>query len=330
MGQLVKGVWQDTATREVKQDWQFVRQGSAFRNWVTPDGSAGPTGVGGFKAEAGRYHLYVSLACPWAHRTLIYRSVLGLEQAIDISVVHPVNMENGWEFADYECATPDKLFGSRFLHQVYTRAAPTYSGKVTTPLLWDKQSGTIVNNESSEIIRMIGGAFRSIATSWQEFLPEDKLAEIDTLDDLIYRAINNGVYRTGFAETQVAYEAAVTGLFDAFDVLETRLADSRFLLGDRPVEPDWRLFASMIRFPSVYYFHFKCNIRSLDDYPNLKRHTRDLLNWPGVRQTVNLDHINTHYYMAHRKINPFGLIPLGAKIDLDGPEWSDAELRKAV
>lgn len=330
MGQLVEGVWHDTATREVKKDGQFVRQSSAFRNWVTVDGSPGPTGQGGYKAEAGRYHLYVSLACPWAHRTLIYRSVLGLEHVIDISVVHPVNMENGWEFTPYEGATPDKLHGSRYMHEVYTTAAPTYSGKVTIPLLWDKMTGTIVNNESSEIIRMLGGAFRSLATSWQDFRPDDLAAEIDEVNELVYPAINNGVYRTGFAETQTAYEAAVTRLFDAFEVLDARLAKTRFLHGDRPLESDWRLFTSMIRFPSVYYFHFKCNIRSLDAYPNLKRHTRDVLNHPGVRKTVNLDHINTHYYMAHRKINPFGLIPMGANIDLDGPEWCDPELRKAV
>jgi len=330
MGQLVRGVWHDTNTTEVKKDGQFVRQASAFRNWVTEDGTPGPTGTGGFKAEAGRYHLYVSYACPWAHRALIYRAVLGLETSISVSVVHPVNMENGWEFAPYEGSTPDQVNDTQFMHEVYTTADPKFSGKVTVPVLWDKKTGTIVNNESSEIIRMLGGAFRSIATSWQEFRPADKADEIDEINELVYYAINNGVYRTGFAETQEAYETAVTKLFAAFDVLEERLAVQPYLNGSRPLESDWRLFTSMIRFPSVYYFHFKCNIRSLDDYPNLKDHTRRLLNYPGIRATVNLDHINTHYYQAHRKVNPKGIIPLGANIDLDSPEWAATELKEAV
>jgi putative glutathione S-transferase len=330
MGQLIDGVWHDTNTTEVKKDGQFVRQASAFRSWITEDGAPGPTGEGGFKAETGRYHLYVSLACPWAHRALIYRSVLGLEHAISVSVVHPVNMENGWEFSPYEGATPDQVNNARFMHQVYTEADPTFTGKVTVPVLWDKQTGRIVNNESSEIIRILGGAFRSIATSWKDFCPADLLDEIDEVNELVYSAINNGVYRTGFAQSQEAYEAAVTRLFDAFDVLEERLATQHYLNGDRPLESDWRLFTSMIRFPSVYYFHFKCNIRSLDAYPRLKDHTRRLLNYPGVRATVNLDHINTHYYMAHRKVNPFGIIPLGANIDLDGPEWGPQAMKEAV
>ncbi len=330
MGQLKDGVWTTDSTKEIKVDGQFVRRPSAFRNWVTVDGSAGPTGEGGFPAEAGRYHLYVSYACPWAHRALIYRSVLGLTDVIDVSVVHPVNMENGWEFDDYPGATPDRINGARYLHQVYTASDPTYSGKVTVPILWDRKTDRIVSNESSDIIRMLGGAFRGLATSWQDFLPEDRLAEIDALNEVIYRHINNGVYRTGFATTQEAYEAGVTGMFEAFADLDSRLATSEYLFGDRIVETDWRLFTTMIRFEPVYFFHFKCNIRPLSSYPNLKRHTAALLNQPGVRETVHLDHINSHYYMAHRKINPFGIIPLGSNVDLDGPDWQVPKRREAI
>lgn len=321
MGQMINGIWESRETNEIKADGQFVRRQSFFRNWVTVDGSAGPSGIGGFPAEAGRYHLYVSHACPWAHRALIYRSVLGLERAIDVSVVHPVNLEHGWEFAEYPGATPDRISGARYLHQVYASACPDYSGKVTVPILWDRQTGTIVNNESSEIIRMLGHAFREFATSWQDFSPEDRRDEIEALNDDIYRHINNGVYRIGFASTQDAYETAAHGLFDAMKALDDRLATTRYLLGDTVLEPDWRLFTTMIRFEPVYYFHFKCNLKPLSAFPNLRRHTRDLLNLPKVRETVFLDHIVDHYYLAHRKINPFGIIPLGAHVDLDGPDW---------
>jgi putative glutathione S-transferase len=252
---------------------------------------------------------------------MIYRSTLGLEPAIDISVVHPVNLENGWEFADYPGSTPDLISGARYLHQVYAKACPDYSGKVTVPILWDKQTGSIVNNESSEIMLMLGNAFRSFAASWQDFRPEGRSEEIDDLNDYIYRHINNGVYRTGFAATQDAYEAAARGVFEAMTTLDARLAQSRFLLGDEVLEPDWRLFTTMIRFEPVYYFHFKCNLKPLSDFPHLRRHTRDLLNLPNVRKTVFMDHIVDHYYLAHRKINPFGIIPLGAQVDLDGPDW---------
>lgn len=321
MGHLVNGIWETSSTREIRTDGQFVRKASAFRNWVTADGAPGPTGDGGFAAEAGRYHLYVSHACPWAHRALLYRSILGLEDAIDISVVHPVNLENGWEFSGFPGATPDAIGDVKYMHQVYTRSAPDYSGKVTVPVLWDRKTDRIVNNESADIIRMIAGAFRPFATAWQDFRPADRRAEIDELNDLIYPAINNGVYRTGFAETQAAYETGVGRMFDAFDVLESRLAKTRFLHGDHILESDLRLFTTMIRFEPVYYFHFKCNLRPLSSYPNLKRHTRDILNYPKVRDTVNLEHIVTHYYLAHRRINPFGLIPAGANVDLDGPDW---------
>jgi putative glutathione S-transferase len=329
MGQMINGIWETRETDEVKVDGQFVRKPSAFRNWVTADGAAGPTGRGGFAVEAGRYHLYVSYACPWAHRALLYRSILGLEDAIDISVVHPVNMENGWEFAPYPGATPDHINGARFLYEVYAAADPAYSGKVTVPILWDRQTGTIVNNESSEIIRMLGSAFRPLATSWRELCPPDRVNEIDALNEVIYRHLNNGVYRTGFAVTQEAYETAALGLFGAMETLDARLAGSRFLHGDAPLESDWRLFTTMIRFEPVYYFHFKCNLRPLHAYPNLRRHTRDLLNLPKVRETVHLDHIVDHYYLAHRKINPYGTIPLGARVDLDGPDWCDPATEEA-
>ena len=326
MGQLVEGVWQDTNTREVNRDGQFVRNASPFRNWVTIDGSPGPTGQGGFKTEAGRYHLYVSYACPWAHRTLLYRSLLGLEDVIDISVVHPVNMENGWVFDGYLGATPDRIGGARFMHEVYTRAEPGYSGKVTVPVLWDRATDGIVNNESADIIRMLGGlAFRGLARTWVDFLPADKLDEIDEINDYVYRTINNGVYRTGFAQSQQAYETGVAEMFEAFGVLDERLRDRRFLHGDQLLESDLRLFTTMIRFEPVYYFHFKCNVRLLSDYPNLRRHTRDILNLNGVRGTVFLDHIVDHYYLAHRRINPYGIIPAGASVDLDGPDWGPDE-----
>lgn len=321
MGHLVNGKWETTSTKEVKQDGQFVRKPSAFRNWVTVDGSPGPTGTGGFKAEVGRYHLYVSYACPWAHRALIYRNILGLEDVIDISVVHPVNMENGWEFADFPGATPDAINNARYMYQVYTHSEPDYSGKVTVPVLWDRETGRIVSNESADIIRTIADGFKSFATTWQDLLPAEKRDEIDEINEFIYRTINNGVYRTGFAETQAAYETGVGAMFDAFGQLDARLANNRFLHGDRILESDLRLFTTMIRFEPVYYFHFKCNVRPLASYPNLKRHTRDVLNTGDVRKTVHLDHINTHYYLAHRRINPHGLIPAGANVDLEGPDW---------
>ena len=321
MGLMINGVWSATETAEIKQNGQFVRKDSVFRNWVTADGRAGPTGMAGFKAEAGRYHLYVSYACPWAHRVLIYRSALGLQDAIDISVVHPVNMEHGWEFDTFPGTTPDAIGDARYLHQVYASADPQYSGKVTVPILWDRQTARIVNNESSEIIRMLGAAFGAIARTAQDFYPAALRPEIDALNADIYTHLNNGVYRCGFAATQAAYDTAVTGLFGALDRLDARLTDCRYLCGDAITEADWRLFTTMIRFAPVYYFHFKCNLRPLSAYPHVMRHTRELLHQPGIRDTVHLDHINTHYYLAHRRINPLGLIPIGAQIDFDGPDW---------
>ena len=254
----------------------------------------------------------MSHACPWAHRALIYRSVLGLQDAIDISVVHPVNRENGWEFAGYPGATPDEINGARYLHEIYTRSEPNYSGKVTVPVLWDRETETIVNNESSEIIRMIGDAFRTISPNWVDFYPEDLRTSIDELNGSIYTHINNGVYRCGFSRTQAAYDAAVTALFSALDEIDRRLKGSRYLFGERIVETDWRLFTTLIRFDAVYYFHFKCNLKPLRDYAHIMRYLRDLLDFPGVRETVDPDHIITHYYVAQTRVNPAGIIPIGA------------------
>lgn len=254
---------------------------------------------------------------------MIYISLLGLEEAIDVSVVHPVNLENGWEFGGFPGATEDRIGGADYLYQVYQRADSRYSGKATIPVLWDRETATIVSNESADIIRMLGGAFLKFARTPVEFLPPEMTAEIEALNDRIYRAINNGVYRTGFAQSQEAYDAGIELMFDTFAELDARLAGRRFLMGDRLLEPDVRLFATMIRFEPVYFFHFKCNLRPLADFPNLRRHTRDVLNTPGVRETVDLDHIVKHYYLAHRHINPRGIIPAGAWVDLDGPFWGE-------
>ena len=323
MGQLIDGVWHDTATGEVKKDGSFNRAPSQFQNWVTVDGTPGPTGRGGFVPEAGRYHLYVSLACPWSHRASIYLKLMGLEDAIDVSVVHPVNLSNGWEFGGFPGATEDLIGGAEYLHQVYQAADPKVSGKATIPVLWDRETATIVSNESSDIIRMLGGAFAGLAKTPVGLLPEEMRDEIDALNARVYTAINNGVYRTGFAQSQEAYEAGIAAMFEMFAELDERLADRRFLMGYDLLEPDIRLFVTMIRFEPVYYFHFKCNLRPLSDFPNLRRHARDVLNSPGVRETVNMDHIVKHYYLAHRHINPRGIIPAGAWVDLDGPFWGE-------
>lgn len=312
MGMMIDGVWQDVDANDVQKSGAFVRKDSHFRNWVTADGSAGPTGRGGFPAEAGRYHLYVSYACPWAHRALLYRDMLGLQEAIGVSVVHPVNLENGWGFAPYPAATGDRLNGARYLHELYARAEPDYTGKVTVPVLWDSATGTIVNNESADVIRMIGEAFRALAPAWRDFRPDALAGEIDALNDAIYAAINNGVYRTGFARSQAAYEEGVTALFAALDELDARLASRRYLFGDDLTESDIRLFTTLVRFDAVYYFHFKCNLRPLRSYPNLTRYLRDLLDAPVIRATVYPDHIIDHYYRVHRRINPLGIVPVGA------------------
>jgi glutathionyl-hydroquinone reductase len=317
MAYLVEGRWIST---EQRPTGQFVRGDSQFRNWITLDGSPGPSGAGGFKAEAGRYHLYVSLACPWASRALMLRSLKGLdERMVGLSVTHWLMAEHGWTFAPGEGVVADGVNGVEFLHQLYTRANPTYSGRVTVPVLWDKQRHTIVSNESAEIIRMFNGAFDRVGARPGDYYPEPLRAEIDRINMRIYDTVNNGVYKAGFAGTQEAYEAAVVPLFQTLDWLEEHLQSRRFLAGEKPTEADWRLFTTLVRFDAVYHGHFKCNIRRLIDYPNLWAYTRELYQWPGIAATVNLTHIKRHYYMSHRHINPTGIVPVGPAINLDAP-----------
>lgn len=325
MGQLVDGKWQDTWYDTSKTGGAFVRTTTTFRNWITPDGAPGPSGEGGFPAVSGRYHLYVSLACPWAHRTLIFRALKGLEEHIGVSVVHPDMLSEGWTFAtDFDGATGDGLFGLPFLRDIYLRADPTISGRVTVPVLWDKDRGTIVSNESAEIIRMFNGAFDGITGNHADFWPEALRAEIEAVNARIYDTVNNGVYKAGFATTQAAYDAAVGPLFDTLDWLEARLAERRFLTGERVTEADWRLFTTLIRFDTVYHGHFKCNRRRIVDYPHLWAYTRDLYRWPGVAATVRMDHITRHYHFSHDTINPHRIVPVGPVLDLMAPHGRDS------
>jgi putative glutathione S-transferase len=316
MGLLVDGRWHDQWYDTAKSGGRFLRQDSAFRNWVTPDGAPGPSGKGGFAAEAGRYHLYVSLACPWAHRTLIFRALKGLKCFIDVSVVHWLMLDQGWTFAAGEGVVPDPIGGAQYLHEVYTKADPEYTGRVTVPVLWDKATGSIVSNESSEIIRMFNAAFDGIGAKPGDYYPEALRPEIDALNERIYATVNNGVYKSGFATTQAAYEEAVQPLFETLDWLEERLDARRFLTGDAVTEADWRLFTTLIRFDAVYVGHFKCNIRRIADYPRLSAYLRTLLQVEGVAPTVDLGHIKRHYFESHRTINPTGIVPVGP--DLSG------------
>ncbi|KAA3511828.1 glutathione S-transferase family protein [Agrobacterium vitis] len=311
MGMLVDGVWSDAWYDTKATKGHFQRSASRFRNWLTADGAPGPSGSGGFKAEAGRYHLYVSLACPWAHRTLIFRQLKKLEALISVSVVHPLMLENGWTFQQDSAATGDHLFGADYLWQVYLKADPQYSGRVTVPVLWDKHLNTVVSNESAEIIRMFNAAFNALTGDIKDFYPEPLRGEIDALNDRIYDTVNNGVYKAGFATTQEAYEDAITPLFETLDMLEQRLSSSQFLIGDTLTEADWRLFTTLVRFDAVYVGHFKCNIRRIADYPALSAYLSALYHWPGVAETVNIDHIKRHYYGSHKTINPTGIIPVG-------------------
>ncbi|GAB4150942.1 MAG: glutathione S-transferase family protein [Sphingomonadales bacterium] len=319
MGLLVDGVWHDQWYDTAKTGGRFVRSDSQFRHWVTADGSAGPSGRAGFKAEAGRYHLYVSLACPWAHRTLIMRTLKGLEDMISVSVVHWAMLDKGWTFKDGPGVVPDPLIGADFLHQIYTQAEADYSGRVTVPVLWDKQTGTIVNNESSEIIRMFNSAFDDVGAKPGDYYPADLRDAIDRINARVYDTVNNGVYKAGFATSQQAYEEAVWPLFESLDWLEGLLSQSRFLTGAHLCEADIRLWTTLIRFDAVYHGHFKCNIRRLADYPHLWAFTRDLYQMPGVEQTVDFDHIKRHYYGSHKTINPSGVVPVGPAIDYDQP-----------
>jgi len=319
MGLLIDGVWHDQWYDTRNTGGRFVRKNSTFRNWVTPDGAAGPTGAGGFRAAPGRYHLYVSLACPWAHRTLIFRRLKGLEKMISVSVVHWRMLEHGWTFEDGPGVVPDPIHGARYLHEVYTAAMPDYSGRVTVPVLLDKESGTIVNNESSEIIRIFNAGFDLVGAASGDYYPEELREEIDALNVRIYDTVNNGVYKAGFATTQHAYEEAIGPLFETLDWLDERLSTRRYLLGERQTEADWRLFTTLLRFDPVYVGHFKCNLRRIADYPNLSGYLRDLYQTPGIAQTVNMRHIKGHYYESHRTLNPTGIVPLGPVLDLDAP-----------
>ncbi|MBI1424476.1 MAG: glutathione S-transferase family protein [Gammaproteobacteria bacterium] len=298
------------------ENGEFVRKDSQFRHWVTVDGSAGPSGNAGFKAEPGRYHLYVSYACPWAHRTLIFRKLKQLDDVISVSVVHPHMDAKGWDFHDYPGATGDSLYGAEYMHELYSRADPDYSGIVTVPVLWDKHQHTIVNNESSEIIRMLNSAFDAWGDTSVDLYPQTLRGAIDTINQQVYDGVNNRVYQVGFAQTQSAYEHNVDSLFATLDDLDNRLSRQRYLTGERITEADWRLFPTLIRFDAVYVGHFKCNLRRIADYPNLFNYLLELYQWPGIAETVNFDHIKQHYYYSHPEINPTRIVPKGPLQDL--------------
>ncbi len=320
MGQLVDGVWQDVWYDTKSSGGKFVRSTAGFRNWITPDGAPGPSGDGGFAAESGRYHLYVSYACPWAHRTLIFRNLKGLAPHIDVSVVHPDMLSEGWTFSrDFDGATGDRLFDLPFLRDIYTRADPTISGRVTVPVLWDKARNTIVSNESSEIIRMFNSAFDGLTGNTDDHWPAPLRDAIEDINARIYSEVNNGVYKSGFATTQPAYDEAVTTLFQALDWLEDRLSTRRYLMGDRVTEADWRLFTTLVRFDPVYHLHFKCNLKRLIDYPNLWAYARELYQWPGVAETTHFDHIVRHYHFSHDTINPNRILPINPVLDWTAP-----------
>ncbi|MDG1340850.1 MAG: glutathione S-transferase family protein [Paracoccaceae bacterium] len=320
MGQLVDGKWHDVWYDTKASGGKFVRSTAGFRNWITPDGSAGPTGDGGFQAASGRYHLYVSYACPWAHRTLIFRELKELTSHITISAVHPDMLSDGWTFEkDDHGATGDTLYNLPFVRDIYTHAQPDISGRVTVPILWDKERETIVSNESSEIIRMFNSAFDVITGNTQDYWPETMRDAIEEVNTRVYSDVNNGVYKSGFATTQTAYEDAVGKLFATLDWLDTRLADQRYLMGARLTEADWRLFPTLMRFDPVYHLHFKCNAKRIIDYPNLWAYTRDLYQTPGVAATVNMNHIVRHYHYSHETINPHRIIPINPDLDFDEP-----------
>ncbi|MFB0612417.1 glutathione S-transferase family protein [Aurantiacibacter poecillastricola] len=311
MGFLKNGEWHDEWDHNDEDSGEFERDESAFRNWITPDGSTGPTGEGGFKAEPGRYRLYISLACPWAHRANAARHLKGLTDAIDLVVVHWLMKEGGWSFREGECVTPDPLMNADHLHQVYTAAKPDYSGHVTVPVLWDKEQGTIVNNESADILRMLGSAFDDCGANDLDLYPEQHREEIDALNERVYEDVNNGVYKAGFAQSQDAYDAAVKPLFAMLDELEERMQGREWLVGDTLTEADVRLWTTLIRFDPVYNTHFKCNVRRIRDYPALASLTRRIHDLPGIAETVNFDHIRHHYYESHEHINPNGIVPRG-------------------
>ena len=325
MGLLIDGDWHDKWYDTKSTGGAFKRSTAKHRNWITADGSAGPSGDAGFKAESGRYHLYVSLACPWAHRTLIFRKLKGLEDHISVSVVHPDMLGDGWSFDDsYPAATGDQLYGLPFARDIYLKADPKASGRVTVPILWDTHRETIVSNESAEIIRMFNAAFNEITGNHDDYWPASLREAIEPVNQRIYDTLNNGVYKPGFATTQDAYDAAVNPLFDTLDWLEARLSGRRYLMGDQLTEADWRLFTTLIRFDPVYHGHFKCNRRRIVDYPSIWAYLRELYQWPGVAETVDFDHITRHYYYSHDTINPHRVVPVGPELDYDAPHGRDA------
>jgi len=310
MGLLVDGKWQDKWYDTSKNGGKFERQASKFRDNISNDEDAK------YPVESGRYHLYVSLACPWAHRALIFRKLKGLEEHIDVSVVHPEMLDNGWEFKKYPGSTEDKLYGFDYAHQIYTKAKPEITTRVTVPILWDKQTETIVNNESAEIIRIFNSGFNALTSNDDDYYPEALRQKIDDINEMVYHDINNGVYKAGFATTQKAYEEAVNALFHALDIVEERLSKQRYLVGSNITEADWRLFTTLIRFDAVYHGHFKCNKKQIADYPNIYGYMKELYQVPGVAETVNFDHIKRHYYFSHTMINPTQIIPVGPEQDL--------------
>lgn len=316
MGLLVDGVWRQEDVFPTDASGRFTRAPSPLRNWVTADGAAGPTGSGGFKAELGRYHLYVSLACPWAHRTLIFRALKGLQDMVGLSVVNWYMGKDGWSFAEGRDVIADPIHHAELLQQVYTASDKAYTGRVTVPVLWDKETSAIVNNESSDIIRMFNTAFDGVGALPGDYYPQDLRVDIDALNTRIYDTVNNGIYKSGFARSQAAYDDAVTTLFASLDWLEQMLSTRRWLLGDRLTEADWRLFTTLIRFDPVYVGHFKCNIRRIADYPHLSRYLKDLYHQPLIAETVNIFHIKHHYYESHPQLNPSGIVPVGPLLDL--------------
>jgi len=316
VGQLVDGRWSTEWYDTAKTGGAFVRSEAPFRNWITPDGAPGPTGEGGFPAEAGRYHLYISYACPWAHRTLIFRALKSLEDLITVSVVSPkMPDETGWSFKTEEGSTGESLYGSEFLYNIYQKAKPDHTGRVTVPVLWDKVGKTIVSNESADIIRMFNSALDGLTGNDDDYYPEALRPQIDAINKRVYDTVNNGVYKAGFATKQAVYEKAATELFVSLDWIEHILGQSAYLAGDRVTEADWRLFTTLVRFDAVYFGHFKCNIRQIADYPHISHYLKGLVATPGVRETIFIDHIKTHYYWSHTRINPTQIVPVGPELD---------------
>ncbi len=319
MGLLVDGKWQDRWYDTDKTGGEFKRQEQSFRRWLSANGEEGPDGAEALPAQAGRYHLYVSLACPWAHRVLIVRALKGLENLLPVSVVHWYMAENGWTFADGEGVVPDPVLNADCLHQLYTLADPEFTGRVTVPVLWDRLTDTIVNNESADIIRMLNTAFDGLGAEAGDFYPADLRSDIDAINERVYSTVNNGVYKAGFATTQAAYEKAVYPLFETLEWLEQRLSRRRFLVGDQLTEADIRLFTTLVRFDAVYHGHFKCNLKRIVDYPNLWAYTREIYQHPGIAPTVDFAHIKKHYYASHDKVNPTRIVPAGPNLDFDEP-----------